>query len=483
MDPADPGRDALLAEQAGCLAWAGRPTEAEAICRALLARDHDPSVTAGARIYFARALLAGGRAREALRQLEGAVGSAAPASTELATARAYESFARLSLGDLDGAWSASSAAQSAGPPANSHQDTSVDMTSLALAAQLRTSMAMISQALAAQLRGDLSLALQITDDADRWADRSPGKLGRRYRPLWDLGLVLIELDRLDEARSALQASIRMAKEFGLQLPVPSYQLYLAFERFTAGDWDEALAEVQVGLELAEEVGETYACVFGQAVRSLILLHRNDLPGACEAADAADAELAGTGPRYRSYWAQWARALVLEAEGKVNDAYAVLAGCWDWCAQHGLALEYRVLGPDLTRLALASGDPARARAVAAAVAGLAGRNQVPSLTGAALRCRGLADGDPEILAAAMEACQGGTRPLELAGACEDAGAAYARHGHPGRARPLLEQALALYERLDAARDLARAEAALRGDPLLGKGCRGRTLPRRYPPAHR
>src|SRR6516162_7544890 len=30
MDPADPGRDALLVEQAGCLTWAGRPTGAEA---------------------------------------------------------------------------------------------------------------------------------------------------------------------------------------------------------------------------------------------------------------------------------------------------------------------------------------------------------------------------------------------------------------------------------------------------------------------
>ena len=104
------------------------------------------------------------------------------------------------------------------------------------------------------------------------------------------------------------------------------------------------------------------------------------------------------------------------------------------------------------------------------AGLAERNQVPSLTGAALRCRGLAGDDPGTLAAAARAYQPGTRPLELAGACEDAGAAYARHGHPDRARPLLEQALALYERLDAGRDLARVEAALR-QAGLRRGHRG------------
>ena len=286
-------------------------------------------------------------------------------------------------------------------------------------------------ALAAQLRGELSSALQITDDAARRAERSPSGQGHRYRPLWARGLILVELDQLEEARSTLQACIR----------------------------------------LAEETGESYARVTGQAVRSLILLHRNDLPGAREAAQAAQAELAGTGPRYRSHWAQWARALILEADGQADEAYAVLADCWDWCAQRGLALEYRVFGPDLIRLALAFGDRDRTRAVAAAVAGLAEKNQVPSLTGAALRCRGLASNDAETLAAAVQAYPPDTRPLELAGACEDAGAAYARHGDLDRARPLLAQALAIYERLDSGRDLARAEAALR-QAGLRRGRRGR-----------
>ena len=69
---------------------------------------------------------------------------------------------------------------------------------------------------------------------------------------------------------------------------------------------------------------------------------------------------------------------------------------------------------------------------------------------------------------------GSRPLELALACEDAGAAFARQGDVDRARPLLDQAIAIYERLDAARDLARAEAALReaGIRRGRRGTRGR-----------
>src|SRR5260221_10502598 len=334
------------------------------------------------------------------------------------------------------------------------------MTPLVLAAQQHTSLAVASLALVAQLRGELSSALQIPDDAIRRDDRGPGRDGHSHHVLWARGIILIELDRLGEARSTLQASMRHAEELGAQLYLPSHQVSLAVERFTAGDWDDALAEAQAGLALAEEVGEAYARVYGQAVRSLILLHRNDLPGARDAAEAAETELAGTGPRSRSHWAQWARALILEADGHAGQAYAVLAGCWDWCGQRGLAAEYRVLGPDLIRLALASGDRDRARAAAAAVARLAERNEVPSLTGAALRCRGLADGDAEALAAAVRAYQPGTRPLELAGACEDAGAAYAGQGRPGRAGPLLDQAVRIYEQLDARRDPARAEAGPR-----------------------
>ena len=89
---------------------------------------------------------------------------------------------------------------------------------------------------------------------------------------------------------------------------------------------------------------------------------------------------------------WARALILEADGEIAAALGALAECWDGCVSRGLTLEYPVLGADLVRLALSCGQRQRAQDVAAAVAEVADGNQVPSLTGAALRCRGLADDD-------------------------------------------------------------------------------------------
>ena len=93
--------------------------------------------------------------------------------------------------------------------------------------------------------------------------------------------------------------------------------------------------------------------------------------------------------------------------------------------------------------------------------MATRNEVPWIAGAALRCQGLAENNAEMLQAAVSAYARGLRPLELALTCEDAGAAFARQGNMARAGQLLDRAITIFERLDAARDLARVEAILRG----------------------
>ena len=445
MAPGDPGRDRLLAERAGSLTWAGRIADAESSCRSLLGRDHDGSVEGTVRVYLGHALLARGQARDGLCELAQAGQSPLLTGAERAGAQAWASFARLLLADLDGAAAAAAQARPAAVAARDH---------------LATSVAMASLALVSELRGDLGDALQVIDDAVRQADDSPGRLGHRYPVHSFRGHILIALGRLDEARSALETGMRISEEPGIPWGFTHYQLARALERFLAGHWDDAVAEIETDTGLAGVPGESYSLLLGHSVLSLIRLHRNDLPGARGAAGAGPADLPGTGAGYRADWAAWARALLLEADGERADALETLAGCWDRCARSGLALEYPVIGPDLVRLALAAGEAGRARDVAAAVTAVASRNEVPRITGAALRCQGLAADDPGILDAAASAYARGSRPLELALTCEDAGAAVARQGNMDRAGQLLDQAITIYERLDAARDLARAEAALR-----------------------
>ena len=457
MAPADPGRDRLLAERASSLMVSGRIADTLAACRSLLDRDLDPQVDGPVRICLGRALLAEGQVRDALQELEQAGSSPALPGAERAAARAWAGFARVSLGDLDGAAASAEQARSAAASAGDHLTVSVAMTTLARVSESR---------------GHLRDALQITDEAVHLADESPGRLGHRYPIRATRGHILIELDRPEEARSALGAGMRISEEIGVRWPLLLYQGFLALERFITGEWDDAIAELEASFELADEIQTVVARAHG--ILSLISLHRNDLSRAEEAAGAAARDLAGWGSGYRTTWAAWPRALILEAGGELGQALATMTGAWDTCARLGLALDYPAVGADLVRLALASGDMGRARDASAAVTEVAARNEVPWMTGAALRCRGLIEDDAEILQAAAGACAGGSRPLGLALACEDAGAAFARQGRLDRARPLLDQALGIYERLGAARDLARAEATLReaGIRRGRRGTRGR-----------
>ena len=457
MAPADPGRDRLLAERASSLMVSGRNADALAACRSLLDRDLDPQVDGSVRICLGRALLAQGQVRDGLRELEQAGSSPALPGAERAAAWAWAGFARMSLGDLDGAAASAEQARSAAAAAADHLTVSVAMTTLARVSESR---------------GHLRDALQITDEAMHLADESPGRLGHRYPIRATRGHILIELGRPEEARSALGAGMRISEEIGVRWPLLLYQGFLALERFITGEWDDAITELEASFELADEIQTVVARAHG--ILSLISLHRNDLSRAEEAADAAARDLARWGPGYLTTWAAWPRALIQEAGGKLGQALATMTGAWDTCARLGLELDYPAVGADLVRLALASGDIGRARDASAAVTEVAARNEVPWMTGAALRCQGLIEDDAEILQAAAGACAGGSRPLGLALACEDAGAAFARQGRLDRARPLLDQALGIYERLGAARDLARAEATLReaGIRRGRRGTRGR-----------
>jgi len=460
MAPGDPDRDSLLAERASSLMLAGRIPAALAACRSLLERRHDPGVEGPVRICLGHALLAQGQVRDALQELERAGQSPALSGAEQGAAKAWAGFARVSLGDLDGAAALAGQARPAAAAAGDHLTTSIVMST---AARIPES------------RGRLREALGLADQAVRLADASPGRLGHRFPVCQTRGRILIELDRLEEARSALSAGMRICEELGVRWALAAHQMYLAYGRFVAGQWDDAIAELEASIKLAEETGETYSLVYAHGLLSRINLYRNDLNRAREAAAAAEENLAGWGSGHSLTWVAWPRALILEASGEPAQALTTMTDLWDWCASSGLALEHPAIGADVVRLALAAGDLGRAREASAAVAEVASANDVAWMTGEALRCQGLVEDDTEILQAAATAHARGSRPLRLALACEDAGSALTRHGYAERARPLLDRAAGIYERLGAARDLARAEAALREAGIR----RGRRGPRSRP----
>ncbi len=444
-EPTDDARDALQVELGGTLMWAGRLADAEAVSRSLLDGPHAPSVDAAARICLGRCLLTQGRIREALGELELVHQSATVSAEQESASWAWSSTAHVSLTHLDAA--VTDAEQARSVAARAGDDTSL-------------SLALSALALVAVSRAQLSEALELSNEAVRCADDSPQRRAHSYPHHITRGHVLLELDQFAEARATLETGMRISEELGVRWPLGSYQTVVAVERFAAGEWDDAISSFEAGLELMETTGERYNLVAGYSSMSLIALHRNDLERAALAASAAGRELTGSGWRYRGHWARWVQALLAEARGDIRSAFVTLAECWDRCAGSGLTIEYPLLGPDLVRLAVATGDHARADQVTSAVAGVAADNGVASFTGSALRCQGMRDGDPDALRSAVDAYAQSPRPLELALACEETGVALAKVGNARSAVEYLDRALVSYDRLEAARDAARTQSRLR-----------------------
>ena len=133
-------------------------------------------------------------------------------------------------------------------------------------------------------------------------------------------------------------------------------------------------------------------------------------------------------------------------------------------------------PDLVRLALAAGDRQLARTAASACAEEATSETRPARAAAAsLRCRGLLESDPDPLAEAAAHYRTVGPAAELPAALEDLAVVLAGRGHDDDARSALNEAVGLYEEMQARWDVRRAEGRLRPHGIK-RGVRGRRGPR-------
>jgi len=129
-------------------------------------------------------------------------------------------------------------------------------------------------------------------------------------------------------------------------------------------------------------------------------------------------------------------------------------------------------PDLVRLALAAGDKPMAQAAARACQAETSAETHPArATVASLRCRGLADSDPDALSEAVAHYRALGPAVELPAALEDLAVVLAEHGWGDDARTAMSEAVSLYEGLHARWDIRRAEGRLRPHGVR-RGGRGR-----------
>ena len=459
IDPADPARDRLLVEQVDALGWAGRMRDSEALARDILSRRHNPAVEGALRLALGRALMTRGRIQDALAVSAAATGIAALTDRERVQLRAIAAWAQAGCGDLDGAEAAA---------------TAVRLEADRLGDDAAWCIAVTALTMVDVYRGYLSEAINLAPNVVARADRSSNPDAQRMTFHHTLAIGLVEADRMHEAAEVVQQGRRACEALGSMWSLARLYHVSTMRRFLVGEWDDAIAEVETVLAM-EQVAGTAALSLAHSKLALIAVHRGELEAAQQHLVAAEHAVAESGPHPRTNWIAWARGLLHEARGSPDQALGSLEEAWAESTAMGVASEYPRLGPDLVRLALRMEKRGRAMAVTEAVEAVADRMGTASARGAALRCRGSLEADPEILLRAVTAFRKAPRPLERALACEDAAAALGRAGRLREARPLFDEALLVYEDLGARYDLDRAAAAMRSLGLR-KGKRGaRTRP--------
>ena len=433
---ADERRVRLLADLLPALLWSGQPHEAEARAREALAGPPPPELEETLRLGLVGALTAQGRARDVVDEVRKAT-TRTSLSADVQSELQAEAANALAFGDqLDLAEQTAHEAVALGRPVQSEG----------------TALGLLVLCDLARVRGRPADALALVQEARTLiAARSGSRL--RWPPEVFLAMTLHQLDAFADAHEALREGQRADERLGNVSYLPVYHYEAASLLFSAGRWEEAIAQAHAGLEVADEVGLELLLAWPHRVLALIAVHRDEL-------DAAAASVAVLESGHQADSAATPRGLLTEARGDAAGALATFAHAWDRDESLGVVYRRRALGPDLVRLALAAGDRERAHAVATKVEEAAAVEPVPSLKGIALRCRGVLEGDADLLVRAVEKYAQGPRAFERALACEDAAVALARAGRIAEANALLEDALRVYGDVGARRDAARALAAMR-----------------------
>jgi DNA-binding CsgD family transcriptional regulator len=219
--------------------------------------------------------------------------------------------------------------------------------------------------------------------------------------------------------------------------------------FAAGDWDDAVAELNSALEVAEETDTGWVSI-PVGIRSYIDAHRGRTGPA--RARLESFRHRGLPLQFGHDRPGWAELAVLEAEGAIQAAGTLARRLWSAAQSHPSPWA-AALAPDVTRVALAGMDRRLVGQIGDDVSALC----PPDLS---RLVHGIIAADPYAIdASAAELAGPGYRTAE-AFAREEAACAAAAAGDRDRAAAALEMALAGYRRMGALPDRDRALGRMR-----------------------
>ena len=432
----------VTAELVAALAWSGLLDDAETVAGEVLGQPGQGDAEKSMRIVLAEAMVARGRVWDARREMDRLLEHLSDCDPERGRALAFGAWTRIFTGDLSGALARCDLALAAADEAGDEG---------ARAA------ALCGKSITALFCGDMQGAVQQGREAIRRTIADPTRHLDRYPAQLFLGMALFESDAADEADQTLREGLRHSEDMGLALHAPFYHAELGLQGFFTGRWDDASAELEVAIAAAGDQ-QPGAAILARSVLAIIAIHRDQLGIAEDLIVAAEVEHDRTGAALGLDTLRWARGLLGEATGDGSGVDA-LTKAWEH-PEAKSATELVRVGPDVIRLALASGSIELASSVVAVVGKAADRNPAQVWRAAALRSRGLHGDEPDALLESATLYRLGARPVERALVSEDAATLLGELGRADEAILLLTDAMTIHQGLDAARGLARTRAALR-----------------------
>jgi DNA-binding CsgD family transcriptional regulator len=215
--------------------------------------------------------------------------------------------------------------------------------------------------------------------------------------------------------------------------------------------------------MADEIGASAFTLLGIAVLIIVAVRRGDRDAVTKNVARYTSQVrTGHGMMLLHAWGDWGLALAADANGRPDDALAILKAPYtDLAERSWLLMSEPSAATWLTRTALTVADSSGAEEIVATAERLADDNpEFVSLAASAAHALGIFRSDPAALARAAKTH---VSPWNRASAAEDLGLLHARAtGDPAREAAIhsLDQALEGYERTGALRDASRVRARLR-----------------------
>jgi DNA-binding CsgD family transcriptional regulator len=455
----DEARDGLMASLVWALLAAGSYQEAARQASLALTVMTDPVRRAETYWVLTRAQVSAGRSDDAITTMRQALASAGlPGEWRARMLALLAMLQRAATGDLDVADATAIQALTAAEQAGDAFATAHALSDLWLTRSVRR---------------DHAAALDYIDRALRVLGDDPGHADLRSFALDGRIFTLQNLDRWPQA----ELTLRRAREASQRSGTPDRATWVtaAVLRYWLGEWDDALAEL--GPDDTDAPGLTYS--FLRERWSALLLHGVSalIAGRRDERTVADQQLRQglalpiqtLADRENQDFLVAAHALALEQSGETEQAMLRL-GAMLPRRDGEMTLIHQWL-PDLVRLALAAGDRQMAQAATQACRAEAAAETRPArATVASLRCRGLLESDPGPLREAVTHYRALGPAVELPAALEDLALVEAESGREEDARTALNEAVSLYEALQAHWDIRRAVGRLRPHGIR-RGVRG------------